>query len=71
MKELLWRRAQLLQFERAKAAREKTSLANGSAAKTKPRSPPPKLGKPKSALEKGTAQSQANGVKPKPSQVIA
>lgn len=68
MKELLWKRAQLLQFERAKAAREKTSLANGSNGKTKPRGPPPKLGKPKSALEKGT-QGQANGTKPKASQV--
>ena len=68
MKELLWKRAQLLQFERAKAAREKTSQANGSTGKTKPRGPPPKLGKPKSALEKGT-QGQANGVKPKASQV--
>ncbi|MCJ1469762.1 guanine nucleotide exchange factor 9 [Pseudocyphellaria aurata] len=61
MKELLWRRAQLLQFERARAAREKTSQING---KPKPRGPPPKLGKPKSALEKST-QGQANGVKPK------
>lgn len=68
LKELLWRRAQLLQFERAKAAREKTSQANGSTGKTKPRGPPPKLGKPKSTLEKGT-QGQANGVKPKASQV--
>lgn len=68
MKELLWKRAQLLQFERARAAREKTSQANGSNGKTKPRGPPPKLGKPKSALGKGT-QGQANGIKPKASQV--
>lgn len=64
LKELLWKRAQLLQFERARAAREKTSQAT----KAKPRGPPPKLGKPKSASEKG-AQGAASGAKPKASQV--
>lgn len=54
MKELLWKRAQLIQFERAKVAREKAGQAIGSTTTTKKqRPPPPKLGKPKSALRNG------------------
>lgn len=54
MKELLWKRAQLIQIERAKVAREKAGQAIGSTATTKKhRPPPPKLGKPKSALRNG------------------
>lgn len=54
MKELLWKRAQLIQIERARVAREKAAQGNGSTGTTKKqRPPPPKLGKPKSALRNG------------------
>lgn len=52
VKELLWKRAQLIQIERAKVAREKARQAIGSTVSTKKqRPPPPKLGKPKSTLK--------------------
>lgn len=50
LKELLWKRAQLIQLERARLAREKIAQANGSAPEKIGRGPPPKLGKSKGML---------------------
>lgn len=57
LKELLWKRAQLLQFERARIAREKAGGAGGvGKGKAETRGKPPKLGKSKKELERNAKQ---------------
>ena len=56
MKELLWKRAQLIQLERAKAARENRKAGGVKGGEKKAaRPPPPKLGKPKRAQNQGAS----------------